>query len=103
MALVTAEEKDDFFKGVEAAAKKAIWCAVATVKGTDQATKDPVWDVMDCDLAQFSPGGKEEPGFCAIKIAPSRVKLSAMFGTMNKRVWKLYRNTSKITAGRGCP
>lgn len=148
MALVKAEQKDAFFKDVETAAKKAIWCAVATVEGTeprvrlvhptwegdtlwiatgpetakarqirenaavdiqfqvapddfvhllvrgtatvftDQATKDKVWEVMDYDLTQFWPDGKEDPGFCAIEVKPSRVELSEMFGTMNKRVWK---------------
>jgi general stress protein 26 len=148
MTLVNAEQKEDFFKDVEAAAKKAIWCAIATVEGneprvrlvhptwegdtlwiatgpetakarqirenpavdvqfqvapdnfvhllvrgtatvlTDQTTKDKVWDVMDYDLSQFWPGGKEDPGFCAIKIEPSRVELSEMFGTINKRVWR---------------
>lgn len=148
MSAVSPEEKDDFFSDVEAAAKKAIWCALATVSGTeprvrmvhptwegdvlwiatgpdtpkareirensavdiqfqvapddfvhlmvrgqcqvltDQATKDRVWDVMDYDLSQFWPGGPTDPGYCLLKVEPSRVELSEMFGTLNKRVWR---------------
>ncbi|MEH6518232.1 MAG: pyridoxamine 5'-phosphate oxidase family protein [Halioglobus sp.] len=148
MPLVTREQKDAFFLDVEAAAKKATWCAVATVedneprvrmvhptwqgdllwiatapesakarqlqnnaaidiqfqvaspdfihlmvRGTatvlnDQETKDRVWDIMDYDLADFWPGGRTDPGFVAIRVEASRVELSELFGTMNKRVWK---------------
>jgi general stress protein 26 len=148
MQLVTLEQKEAFFRDVEAAAKTATWCALATIANnqprvrmvhptwehdilwvatgpespkarqltenpavdvqfqvapegfvhlmvrgtatvlTDQATKDHVWDVMDYDLAQFWPGGKSDPGFAAIRIAPSRVELSELFGTVNKRVWR---------------
>ena len=31
MTLINDQEKDAFFRDVEAAAKKAIWCALATV------------------------------------------------------------------------
>ncbi len=55
---------------------------------TDQPTKDHVWDVMDYDLAEFWSEGKTDPGFAAICIEPTRVELSEMFGTVNKRVWK---------------
>lgn len=148
MTLITGPDKDAFFCDVEAAAKKAIWCALATVSNnearvrmvhptwegdvlwiatgptsakareiqengavdiqfqvapddfvhlmvrgnatvlTDQATKTRVWDVMDYDLAQFWPGGPTSPDYCIVKVLPSRVELSEMFGTMNKRVWK---------------
>ena len=148
MTAVTRADKDAFFADVEAAAKKAIWCALATVAGneprvrmvhptwegdvlwiatgpetakareikangavdiqfqvapddfvhlmvrghcsvlTDQASKDRIWDVMDYDLAQFWPGGPTDPGYCVLKVEPSRVELSEMFGTVNKRVWK---------------
>jgi general stress protein 26 len=148
MTLINDQEKDAFFRDVEAAAKKAIWCALATVthnearvrmvhptwegdilwiatgpnsakareiqkngavdiqfqvapddfvhllvRGnasvlTDQATKDRIWDVMDYDLAQFWPAGPTSPDYCVVKVLPSRVELSQMFGTMNKRVWK---------------
>jgi general stress protein 26 len=148
MPLVTCEQKDAFFIDVEAAAKKATWCAVATVENneprvrmvhptwdgdllwiatapespkarqlqsnaaidiqfqvsppdfihlmvrgtatviTDQETKDKVWDIMDYDLGEFWPGGKTDPGYAVIRVQPSRVELSELFGTMNKRVWK---------------
>jgi general stress protein 26 len=149
MTLVSIGEKEQFFKDVEAAAKKAIWCALATVEGgaprvrmvhptwegdvlwiatgpetpkakqiraneavdiqfqvapddfihllvrgkasvlTDQATKDRIWDVMDYDLAQFWPGGSTDPGFSVVQVIPERVELSEMFGSQNKRVWKV--------------
>jgi general stress protein 26 len=148
MTTVDASHKDQFFSDVEAAAKKAIWCALATareneprvrmvhptwegdilwvatgpetakareiqangavdvqfqvapddfihlmVRGqatvlTDQATKDRIWDVMDYDLAQFWPDGASSAEYCVIRIEPTRVELSEMFGTMNKRVWQ---------------
>lgn len=148
MTAVETSEKDAFFKDVEAAAKKAIWCALATVSGseprvrmvhptwegdvlwiatgpetakakeiqnnsavdvqfqvapddfvhlmvrghaevlTDLATKERLWDVMDYDLSQFWPDGASSTAFCLVKIEPTRVELSEMFGTVNKRVWK---------------
>jgi general stress protein 26 len=148
MIIVDNSEKEAFFQDVEAAAKKAIWCALATVSDnearvrmvhptwegdilwiatgpetakarqiqnnssvdiqfqvapddfvhllvrgtasvlTDQATRERIWDVMDYDLAQFWPGGAASPDYCVIKVQPSRVELSGMFGTANKRVWK---------------
>jgi general stress protein 26 len=147
MSLVNAEDKSQFFQDVETAAKKAIWCALATVEGTeprvrmvhptwegdtlwiatgpetakarqiqnnaavdiqfqvapddfshllvrgtatvltDQPSKERIWDVMDYDLAQFWPGGASDPGFCVVRVQPSRVELSEMFGTANVRVW----------------
>ena len=148
MTIVREQDKDSFFQDVEAAAKKAIWCALATVADneprvrmvhptwendtlwiatgpqtpkaqqiqnnsavdiqfqvapddfvhlmvrgtatvlTDAATKTRVWDVMDYDLAQFWPDGAGSDEYCVIKIVPSRVELSEMFGTVNKRVWR---------------
>ena len=148
MALIDPGEKDTFFRDVEAAAKKAIWCALATVADgeprvrmvhptwegdilwiatgpqtpkarqiqgngavdiqfqvapddfvhllvrgnaevlSDQATRDRIWEVMDYDLAQFWPDGPNSPEYCVIRVEPTRVELSEMFGTMNKRVWK---------------
>lgn len=148
MSTVTQEEKAAFFADVEAAAKQAIWCALATVDGaeprvrmvhptwegdtlwiatgpetakaqqiarnnavdlqfqvapddfvhlmvrgtatvlTDEATKTRVWDVMDYDLFQFWPDGAGSPEFCVIRVDPTRVELSKMFGTMDKRVWR---------------
>ncbi len=54
----------------------------------DQATKDHVWNVMDYDLADFWPEGAGSEEFVCVKITPTRVELSEMFGTMNKRVWR---------------
>jgi general stress protein 26 len=148
MSLVGAEDKNQFFQDVDAAAKKAIWCALATVEGTeprvrmvhptwegdtlwiatgpetakarqiqnndavdiqfqvapddfvhllvrgkatlltDQPSKDRIWDVMDYDLAQFWPGGATDPAYCVVRVEPSRVELSEMFGTTNVRIWK---------------
>lgn len=147
MTTVHSEQKEAFFTDVEAAAKQAIWCALATIAGneprvrmvhptwegdvlwiatgpetakareiqansavdiqfqvapddfvhllvrgratvlTDQATRARIWDVMDYDLSQFWPGGADSPDYCVIRVAPTRVELSEMFGTMNKRVW----------------
>jgi general stress protein 26 len=148
MSNVCANDKDAFFEDVEAAAKRAIWCALATVEGneprvrmvhptwegdvlwvatgpttpkarqirdngavdiqfqvapddfvhlmvrgtatviTDAREKARVWDVMDYDLSQFWPGGAGSDDYCVLRIEPSRVELSEMFGTMNKRVWR---------------
>lgn len=149
MTPITDAEKDTFFRDVEAAAKKSIWCALATVTANheprvrmvhptwegdilwiatgpqtakareiqnndavdiqfqvappdfvhllvrgrasvlqDKETRDRIWDVMDYDLAQFWPNGPSSPDFCVIRVAPSRVELSYMFGTTNQRVWK---------------
>lgn len=148
MLLITKDKKDQFFLDVEAAAKRAIWCALATVEDnsprvrmvhptwegstlwiatgpqtpkarqisanaavdiqfqvapddfvhllvrgqatvlTDPATKSRIWDVMDYDLSQFWPGGPTDPGYCVIRVDPTRVELSEMFGTQNKRVWR---------------
>ena len=148
MTTIASNQKDAFFRDVEAAAKKAIWCALATVADnearvrmvhptwegdtlwvatgpgtpkareiqknssvdiqfqvapddfvhllvrgtatilTDLPTKQRIWDVMDYDLAQFWPGGATSPEYCVIKIQPTRVELSEMFGTVNKRVWR---------------
>ena len=148
MSVVESSEKEAFFRDVEAAAKKAIWCALATVidnearvrmvhptwegdilwiatgpntakareirensavdiqfqvapedfvhllvRGsatvlTDQETKDRIWQVMDYDLAQFWPDGPKSQEYCVVKVEPTRVELSYMFGTADKRVWK---------------
>lgn len=147
MTMIDSSQKEAFFREVEAAAKKAIWCALATVANnearvrmvhptwegdvlwiatgptsakareiqnngavdiqfqvapddfvhllvrghasvlTDQPTKDRIWNVMDYDLAQFWPGGPTSTDYCVVRVQPTRVELSQMFGTMNKRVW----------------
>jgi general stress protein 26 len=148
MTSVSDAERDEFFEAVDAACKKAIWCAVATshegdprvrivhpswdgdvlwfatgpespkarqmaknpavdiqyqvappdfihvmVRGraeliTDQKTKNHAWDAIDYDLTQFGSSGPDSPDFLPIRITPTRVELSEMFGSMNKRVWR---------------
>lgn len=55
---------------------------------SDQATKNHAWDAIDYDLTQFGSRGPEDPNFLPIRITPSRVELSEMFGSMNRRVWR---------------
>ncbi|MEM8497483.1 MAG: pyridoxamine 5'-phosphate oxidase family protein [Pseudomonadota bacterium] len=148
MHLVNESEKDAFFAEINAAAKEAIWCAVATVSGseprvrmvhptwendrlwfatgpetpkaqqlrenaavdiqyqvappnfvhimvrgnaeliTDQNLRDHAWNVIDYDLTQFGPKDANDPQFLPIMIMPTRVELSEMFGSTNKRVWR---------------
>jgi len=63
------------------------------VRGTaelvsDEATKKHAWDAIDYDLTQFGSTGPEDPNFLPVKITPTRVELSEMFGSMNKKVWR---------------
>ncbi len=148
MHKVSDAEKTEFFAAVDAASKKAIWCAVATVCGdeprvrivhptwdgevlwfatgpdspkaqqlkanpnvdiqyqvgppefvhvmvrgtgeliTDLPSRRHAWEVIDYDLTQFGSTGPEDPNFLPVRITPSRVELSEMFGSMNKRVWR---------------
>ena len=149
MSGVSDDEAAAFFQAVDAASKKAIWCAVATVcengearvrmvhptwegsilwfatgttspkalqiaanprvdvqfqvappdfvhilaRGhaqliTDPAEKKRVWDVIDYDLSDFWPGGPDDANYSPVKITPSRVELSKMFGTVEKQVWR---------------
>lgn len=55
---------------------------------TDDATKKQAWDAIDYDLTQFGSSGPEDPNFLPIRITPTRVELSEMFGSTNKRVWR---------------
>ncbi len=55
---------------------------------SDPAEKKRVWDVIDYDLSQFWSGGPEDPGYAPIKITPTRVELSGMFGSADKRVYR---------------
>jgi general stress protein 26 len=147
MSKVEEEDAGGFFEEVNAAAKKAIWAAVATLAGkeprvrmvhptwegrtlwfatsatsakarqlrqnpaidiqfqvappdfvhlmvrgrvelpTDDDTRHHVWEVLDYELADFWPDGVDNPDYQPVKVIPSRVELSAMFGTQNKRVW----------------
>ncbi len=148
MTQVSDAEKEQFFADVDAACKKAIWCAVATVAGneprvrmvhptwegdvlwlatgpdspkavqmrenpnvdiqyqvappefihvmvrgtaqemTDPASKERAWNAIDYDLTQFGSPGPDDPNFYPVLITPTRVELSEMFGSMNKRVWR---------------
>ena len=63
------------------------------VRGTaelcmDDATRQHAWDALDYDLTDFFPGGPTDPNYVAIKITPTRVEHSEMFGSLNKRVWR---------------
>ena len=55
---------------------------------TDQKEKNMAWDIIDYDLTQFGSKGPDDPNFQPVKINPSRVELSEMFGSINKRVWR---------------
>lgn len=46
MSLVEHSDKEAFFRDVEAAAKKAIWCALATVAGSEARVRmvHPTWE-----------------------------------------------------------
>ena len=55
---------------------------------TDQQTKNQAWDIIDYDLTQFGSTGPDDPNFQPVRINPSRVELSEMFGSVNKRVWR---------------
>lgn len=54
----------------------------------DDATKRHVWDVLDYELQDFFSGGPTDPNYVAVKVVPTRVELSEMFGSLNKRVWR---------------
>ena len=145
---VSSEEKDQFFADVDAACKKAVWCAIATVAGEeprvrvvhptwdgdvlwfatgpdspkakhlrenpnvdiqwqvappnfihimcrgtaelfmDDETRAHAWEVLDYDLNDFFAGGPTDPNYVAIKVTPTRVELSEMFGSQNQRIWR---------------
>ena len=55
---------------------------------SDDATRQHAWDAIDYDLNGFFSGGPTDPNYVAIRIRPSRVELSEMFGSTNKRVWR---------------
>ena len=55
---------------------------------TDQATKNHAWEAIDYDLTQFGSTGPEDENFLPLHITPTRVELSEMFGSTNKRVWR---------------
>ena len=54
----------------------------------DPAEKKRVWDVIDYDLGAFWPGGPTDPNYTLVRITPSRVEHSVMFGSQHQRVWR---------------
>lgn len=55
---------------------------------TDQETKNHAWDAIDYDLTAFGSTGPDDANFLPVRIRPTRVELSEMFGSVNKRVWR---------------
>lgn len=55
---------------------------------TDLPSKRHAWNAIDYDLTQFGSTGPEDPNFLPVRITPTRVELSEMFGSTNKRVWR---------------
>jgi general stress protein 26 len=55
---------------------------------TDADTKRHAWDAIDYDLTQFGSTGPDDANFLPARITQTRVELSEMFGSMNKRVWR---------------
>ena len=148
MSRISPADKDAFFKEVDSACKKAVWCAIATVDAgeprvrvvhptwegdvlwfatspaspkaaqlrtnasidiqyqvappdfihvmvrgtaeliTDQVTRNHAWHAIDYDLTQFGSSGPEDEAFLPIRISPTRVELSEMFGSTNQRLWR---------------
>lgn len=151
MTRVSAADERPFFEAVEAASKKAIYCAIATcdakgrprvrmvhptwdlerrtlwfatgassakikhiqaqpevdiqyqvappdyvhvlVRGTaavpdDMDERRRVWDLIDYDLSLFWPDGPTGASFAPVSVTPTRVELSRMFGSADKRIWR---------------
>jgi general stress protein 26 len=142
------KDEAEFFAAVDAACKRAVWCAVATVAGneprvrivhptwdgqvlwfatgpqspkakqlranshvdvqyqvappdfihvmvrgtaevcTSAADRHHAWKAIDYDLTQFGSTGPDDPNFGPVRITPTRVELSEMFGSTNKRIWR---------------
>ena len=68
MSLVDANDKDQFFSDVEAAAKASIWCALATVHEGEPRVRmvhptwegDTLWIATEGGLEQINPDGSAE-------------------------------------------
>ncbi|MBK6511957.1 MAG: pyridoxamine 5'-phosphate oxidase family protein [Haliea sp.] len=56
MTLITPQEKDAFFRDVEAAAKKSIWCALATVTANHEARVRMVHPTWEGDILWIATG-----------------------------------------------
>ncbi len=55
---------------------------------TDPTEKKRVWDVMDYDLSMFWKKGPEDPSYIPVRIEPTLVELSKMFGMAERRRWR---------------
>jgi general stress protein 26 len=55
---------------------------------TSSVDRQRAWSAIDYDLTQFGSTGPDDPNFCPVRITPTRVELSEMFGSANKRVWR---------------
>ena len=56
MTLITSQDKDAFFRDVEAAAKKAIWCALATVADDNEPRVRMVHPTWEGDILWIATG-----------------------------------------------
>ena len=54
----------------------------------DDETRAHAWEALDYDLMDFFPGGPTDPNYVAVKVTPTRVELSEMFGSQNQRIWR---------------
>lgn len=54
----------------------------------DDDVRAHAWDVFDYEMKDFFPGGPTDPNYVAIKVTPTRVELSEMFGSQNQRIWR---------------
>jgi general stress protein 26 len=54
----------------------------------DDTIRAHAWDALDYDLKDFFPGGPTDPNYVAVKVTPTRVELSEMFGSVNQRIWR---------------
>ena len=91
MTRVPDSDSAQFFVEVDTACKKAVWCAIATIDGDQPRVRvvHPTWEeAIDYNLTQFGSTGPEDSNFLPVKITPTRVELSEMFGSMNKKVWR---------------
>jgi general stress protein 26 len=55
---------------------------------SDLATKQHAWDAIDYDLTMFGTSGPDDANFCPVRVVPTRVELSEMFGSTNKQIWR---------------
>ena len=68
MSRVTADDTAEFFRAVEAASKKAIWCALATIERNEPRVRivHPTWDGQVLWLAT----GPESPKALQMRANP---------------------------------